>query len=45
MSHKVVAAALMLARLPVAAQIRPFAANFRAQEIATSGTPPLDGAK
>ena len=38
MIHKFAAAALMLAPLPVAAQIQPFPANFRVQEIATNGT-------
>ena len=38
MFHKFAAAALMLAPLPVAAQIQPFPANFRVQDIATNGT-------
>jgi pimeloyl-ACP methyl ester carboxylesterase len=38
MVHKFAAAALMLAPLPVAAQVQPFPASFRVQDIAANGT-------
>ena len=38
MVHKFAAAALMLTPLPAAAQVQPFPASFRVQDIATNGT-------